>query len=495
MTSRAASKVLTSDSDELLGGRYRVRQLIARGGSASVYRARDEFLGRDVAVKVFDSSTSAEKDFSAQEEEMGTLARLVHPSLVTLLDASIDRSHPAEPRIYFVMELVEGVDLYRRLTCGTLAPRLVAQIGRDIAEGLEYVHRRGVVHRDIKPANILLADYADDETRTRAKLTDFGIALSGDTGELSGSSIVVTGTVAYLSPEQVKGERIGPPSDIYSLGLVLLECFTGELAFPGTPQESALLRLHRGPAIPADLPEQWRELLAGMTASDPAERPAIYDLVSALNELTLAESGRHKVVDAAAVLAEEAARMAAVHRYDLLDTPPDAVFDRITALAARVFAVPMAIMSVVDHDRIWFASHHGLEADQVPRDPGLCASAILNDSPWIIEEARTDPRTRGNPLVAGDFALQFYAGVPLRTPDGYNLGTIAVLGRSPRRITVEEVATLQDLAALVIHELEMRLKVREMVPVSVLQKTEALELSGRSDGVGPASGSGIALVS
>jgi eukaryotic-like serine/threonine-protein kinase len=195
------------------------------------------------------------------------------------------------------------------------------------------------------------------------------------------------------------------------------------------------------------------------------------------------------------VLAEEAARMAAVHRYELLDTPPDAAFDRITGLAARVLSVPMAIITVVDHDRIWFASHHGLEAEQVPRDPGLCASAILHDAPWIIEDARADPRARVNPLVAGDFALQFYAGVPLRTPDGYNLGTIAVLDRIPRRITVEEVATLQDLAAMVIHELELRLELREKVPVSVLQETVALELSDRSEGIGPASDSGIALVS
>ena len=322
----------------LLDGRYRMGELIARGGSASVFRARDEFLGRDVAVKVFDSSITAEKDFSAQEEEMGTLARLTHPSLVTLLDASIDHGASGEGRIYFVMELVEGVDLYRRLTAGTLAPRLIAQIGRDIAEGLEYVHHQGVVHRDIKPANILLADYVDDETRARAKLTDFGIALSGSSGEVKGESIVVTGTVAYLSPEQVKGEPIGAPSDIYSLGLVLLECFTGELAYPGTPQESALRRLRRKPVIPDEVPGDWRQLLAAMTALNPADRPAIYDLVSALNELATTESGRHKSIDASAALAEDSDRSAAP-RGEALGTPEDAAFDRVTTLTARMLAV------------------------------------------------------------------------------------------------------------------------------------------------------------
>lgn len=313
-------------------------ELIARGGSASVFRARDEFLGRDVAVKLFDSSITAEKDFIAQEEEMGTLARLTHPSLVTLLDASIDRGGPGEGRIYFVMELVEGVDLYRRLTSGTLAPRLTAQIGRDIAEGLEYVHRQGVVHRDIKPANILLADYVDDATRARAKLTDFGIALSGSSGEVKGETIVVTGTVAYLSPEQVKGEPIGAPSDIYSLGLVLIECFTGELAYPGPPQESALLRLRRNPVIPDDMPADWQELVAAMTAWNPADRPAIYDLVAALNELASAEGGRHKG-GASAVLAEEFARLAPVPSDKLPSTPEAAVIDRVTTLTARMLAV------------------------------------------------------------------------------------------------------------------------------------------------------------
>ncbi len=90
-----------------------------------------------------------------------------------------------------------------------------------------------------------------------------------------------------------------------------------------------------------------------------------------------------------------------------------------------MFSVPVAIVSVVDHDRIWFKAHHGTEVTQIGRDPGLCASAILQDDVWVIEDAVRDPRTLANPLVAGEFGLQFYAGVPLRTPDGYNLGTSA----------------------------------------------------------------------
>jgi GAF domain-containing protein len=118
----------------------------------------------------------------------------------------------------------------------------------------------------------------------------------------------------------------------------------------------------------------------------------------------------------------EAGRLAALRRYDILDTPPDGSFDRITALAADLFSVPIAIISLVDHDRIWFKSHHGLDVAQIDRAPGLCASAILQDRPWILTDARADIRSLTNPLVAGEFGLRFYTGIPLQTQDGFNLG-------------------------------------------------------------------------
>jgi GAF domain-containing protein len=152
--------------------------------------------------------------------------------------------------------------------------------------------------------------------------------------------------------------------------------------------------------------------------------------------------------------------MDAVQRYDILDTPPDGTFDRITALAARVFDVPIAIVSVVDHDRIWFKSRHGLTATEIGRDPGLCASAILQNDVWVVENAPDDPRALTNPLVAGEFGLGFYAGAPLTTRDGYNLGTLCILDFKPRVLTPEEAATLQDLAAVVISDLELRLESR-----------------------------------
>jgi two-component sensor histidine kinase len=155
--------------------------------------------------------------------------------------------------------------------------------------------------------------------------------------------------------------------------------------------------------------------------------------------------------------------MAAVRRYNILDTPPDGAFDRITRIAARLFGVPIAIVSIVDHDRIWFKSHHGLDVAEIPRSPGLCASAILDSQPWVLSDAKVDPRSLANPLVAGEFGLRFYAGVPLRTFDGFNLGTLCVIDKAPREVDDDELANLQDLAAIVMDEIELRRSARTAV--------------------------------
>ncbi len=162
-------------------------------------------------------------------------------------------------------------------------------------------------------------------------------------------------------------------------------------------------------------------------------------------------------------LERERQRLAAVDRYEILDSPPDGAFDRISAIAARLFGVPIGIVSIVDRDRIWFKAHHGLDVGQIDRDEGLCASAIRQNEPWLVTDAQTDPRTLANPLVAGEFGLRFYAGAPLRTHDGHNLGTLCVLGKEPRDVTEAEMTSLGDLAAIVMDELELRLVARKAV--------------------------------
>jgi serine/threonine protein kinase len=445
----------------LLSGRYRVEELIGRGSQSAVYRAQDELLQRQVAVKVHHFGGDDPVRTRQQGQEVHILAGMSHHALVTLYDAGADLSDPDARITYLVMELVRGPDLRHRAAQGPLLPAHMAIIGHDLADGLSYMHHHGIVHRDVKPANILLVDYSNEDRRPRAKLTDFGVAvLQGDSqpADEGGTS----GTPAYLSPEQAAGEPVGPASDIYSLGLVLLEGLTGKMAYPGAPIQSAVARLLEDPHIPEELAPVWVALLSSMLARDPSGRPAAREVSLALRQEVINGTARHRL-DQAPTATDEEGRMRAVERYRILDTPTDGAFDRIAGLAARLFSVPVAIVSVVDHDRIWFKAHHGTDVTEIGRDPGLCASAILQDDAWVIRDATVDPRTLTNPLVAGDFGLQFYAGVPLRTPDGYNLGTFCILDRQPREFTDEDTRMLEDLAAIVMNDLEMRLQSREAI--------------------------------
>ncbi len=161
--------------------------------------------------------------------------------------------------------------------------------------------------------------------------------------------------------------------------------------------------------------------------------------------------------------ANELKRIEVLRKYGILDTPPNGSFDRITQLAARIFKVPIALISLVDNDRIWFKSQYGLPVSQINRDPGLCASAILSTDAYIVENAIEDVRTLANPLVAGEFGLRFYAAAPLQTEENCNLGTLCILDKSPRIFTEDEKVILQQLAAIVMDEMEMRLALRNTV--------------------------------
>lgn len=266
-----------------LGGRYRLLEKIGAGSMAVVHRAFDEFLEREVAVKLIDSTAVDEAELRRSDAEVKLLARLSHPGLVTLLDAGTEWGAEGTSRIFLVMELVTGPDLRARLKEGPLPPARVAEIGHDLAEALGYIHGKGVVHRDIKPANILLLDEAVNGTRAHAKLTDFGIALM--TESVLTLEDAVSGTPAYLSPEQVRGDTASPASDVYSLGLVLLQCLTGELAFPGAPLESAVRRLTQSPPIPESVDPLWRDLVVGMTALEPAQRLTAVEAAASLYRL------------------------------------------------------------------------------------------------------------------------------------------------------------------------------------------------------------------
>jgi tRNA A-37 threonylcarbamoyl transferase component Bud32 len=255
--SRAASVWNSS-----LEGRYRLGGRVGSGAVADVFRAEDVVLGRPVAVKVFraDHDPVALHRFT---DEARALARLSHPGLVPIFDAGIDDDRP-----YLVMRLIDGLALRDRLRNRALATDETVGLGGRLATALVHVHSCGLVHRDIKPSNILLDECG------RPYLVDFGIALAADAARLTASNEII-GTAAYLAPEQVLGEDIGPAADIYALGLVLLECLTGALVYPGSNKvEVAVSRLHRSPRIPAGLPAGLPGLLAAMTDTEPAGRPS-----------------------------------------------------------------------------------------------------------------------------------------------------------------------------------------------------------------------------
>lgn len=271
-----------SISIELVGARYRLGEVIGRGGMSSVYRARDENLGRDVALKLFAPQAPDADELKRQEAEIQLLATLNHPNLVTLFDAGIDARIPDEPRPFLTMELVGGQDLRSRIRHSVVPLDELAVIGAGCADALAYVHNMGIIHRDIKPGNILLVQTRPGEP-LRAKVTDFGIARIADSTRLTATGAMV-GTAAYLSPEQALGSPLSPATDVYSLGLVLLESIKQTMEYPGSAVESAVARLHRAPNIPEDLPAEWAELIRSMTAIDPLARPSAADVEAALRQ-------------------------------------------------------------------------------------------------------------------------------------------------------------------------------------------------------------------
>jgi eukaryotic-like serine/threonine-protein kinase len=443
MPDSARQRVLPAVLDD----RYRLAEPLGRGGASTVVRARDELLGRDVAVKLFTARATEPGDLRRQEAEARMLAAMNHHGLVTLLDAGIDLTVPEAPQVYLVLELVDGADLRTRLRAGALTSIEVGFIGFDLAGALDYVHRHGIIHRDVKPANVLLSDVGT--RRVRGKLADFGIALLRDAERPEEQT---TGTAAYLSPEQVEGVPLTPATDVYSLGLVLLEALTGHPAYTGTILEAALGRLERQPDIPGSVPGDMAALLRAMTARRPADRPAPADVELEFRRLVierLDDAGVHPRVS-------EAERVAALRRYDLLDTPPDGGFDRITALAVRSLDLQVAVVGLADSDRLWFKSRVGVECRQIPLPiEGVQGGGLLRRTTVLMADAL--------PAVARDAGLATVAAVPLLTAEGLNLGVLAVGDRVRRQFGDRDLATLEDLAALVTHEMELRLAVRRAV--------------------------------
>ena len=257
----------------MLAGRYHLGRVIGTGGMARVHCGTDTVLGRTVAIKVFRLDADPVQ-LGRIENESRALAAVQHPGLVSVYDAGTWTTDGTDVP-FLVMEFVDGPTLAEACAAGALAVSQVVQIGAGLAEALAHVHERGIVHRDVKPANILLSG------GHTPKLTDFGIARLVDSASHTQTGTLI-GTAAYLSPEQVQGREVGPATDIFALGLVLLEAATGRREYQGNTVETALARLERLPVVPDALPAPLQRLLVRMTAANPEERPTATQVNQAL---------------------------------------------------------------------------------------------------------------------------------------------------------------------------------------------------------------------
>jgi len=267
-----------SVTSRVLSGRYRVDDLIGRGGMASVYRGQDLTLGRPVAIKILEADLAADSAFRTRFRlEAQSASRMSHPAIVRVYDAGeetrTDAAGQPHPEPYIVMELVTGHLLKDIISDGPVPLEDALRYTDGILEALEYSHRAGVVHRDIKPGNVMVTDAG------QVKVMDFGIARAvSDSSSTVAETTAIIGTASYFSPEMAKGDPVDARADIYSAGIVLYELLTGQPPFRGeNPIAVAYQHVSEAPVPPSELvdtvPRSLDALVLRALAKDPFQRP------------------------------------------------------------------------------------------------------------------------------------------------------------------------------------------------------------------------------
>ncbi|MEU4689075.1 serine/threonine-protein kinase [Actinoplanes sp. NPDC023714] len=264
------------DTGDLVDGRFRLRDRLGAGGMAVVWRAGDEVLGRDVALKVLDPDLAHDAVLLARvRDEARAVARLRHPNIVDVYDYG----EAPGPLPYVVMEVAEGRSLSRLLSGGPLPWRVATLVGAQVAAALAAAHDRGVVHRDVKPGNVMVG-------AGRVKLVDFGISASTGDDDLAGGQLL--GTPAYLAPERLEDGVVRPATDVYALGLLLFRMLAGRMPWDAsTVTQMVLAHRYRepGPLPPiAGLPAEVASWCLRCLDKDPDRRPAAGDVAVKLAE-------------------------------------------------------------------------------------------------------------------------------------------------------------------------------------------------------------------
>jgi serine/threonine protein kinase len=257
--------------------RFLIERRIGSGGFGVVYEAWDGRLERPVAVKAIDPGGAESCGRVLREAQAA--ARLNHPGIVTLYEMGEE-----EGSALLVTELVDGATLHRLNREGGLSDREIGEIGADLCEALDHAHSRGVVHRDIKPQNVLVTEDGDP----RAKLMDFGVARIADAAALTAPGDVV-GTLAYMAPEQAEGRaEVGPEADVYSLALMLYECWTGQnpnrRATPAATARAIGARPRPLRRLRPDLPRELSDSVDACLEPRPSRRPSLEELGATIED-------------------------------------------------------------------------------------------------------------------------------------------------------------------------------------------------------------------
>lgn len=434
-------------------GKYEIVEKIGAGGFGTVYKGWDPLIRRYVAIKTCEVGNKDIRNRFFREAQLA--GSLQHPNITMVYEFGLEGDVP-----FMVQEFLPGEDLDRIIKAKNvpLSPVDKLRILLGLAFGLEYAHKTGVMHRDIKPANVRVLE------NLSVKIMDFGIAKSVDPADDITQTGITVGSSSYMSPEQIGGDSVDFRTDIFSFGVLAYELLASRKPFSNDNLFLLLEQIVKEDPPPLaeaapDVPPALVAIVERAMAKKPEDRFSTSrelrdSLMAIQQQLSPADQ---KITDLIGVLpGDESGRLAALERLEILDTEPEPEFDDLALLASQVCGTPFALISFVDRDREWFKSKVGISESSFPRMLGFGVHAIGGRDSLVVADAAADGRFSGNPLVTSEPGMRFFAAVPLLSPDGYGVGTLAVLDRTSRELTAAQLEALRALSRQVTAQLELR---------------------------------------